>query len=580
MDRITDNHSNSPAGQWEPWLVRLPFLLFAVAFVVLNVRLPYRILNSDVAIFGLMGEDIVQHGYLPTYAYGQNYLFSILPYVYAAIHRLAPALSNVMALKLAGCALNLAGLALLFEALLLAQRRNGWGRGCAAAVFCLLLASSSSYLFDLQEHSSIEVSLFVLGWISFFAARLERRLADAQDSRGPDWLLFGLGLGHALYSRPLVMAYGLMMLVWLLPRQWRRTPGWKCCRPLIWFLAGAGLGYLPLLLHNLLRAPTWPYKFHTHTPIGRCDKAYPGLIVFWTMFRILFDLRLAHPLYSALVGVWLLVTAGAALWVLRRTRQEWLGVLDMALPLGSLWIVSIMILIPNFSVNATHRRYGEHLVLAAIWLFARLAPQLPRSRWPALGLAVAVFGVSLASWKQRLNYEVYVNDTLARQLPAAAAELEAFQAPILADFWDAYLLRFVTDGRLPIETYPWQFVRTFNAVPEAELRRRTLWLVREEAIPDVKHWLHYLFRPPGLLDQGKTYALRQPLQFRQFEFWEIGGPLGPEEWQRHETGRQQTLFLWELDPAESVRLMCAFHPKYFSTPSPSGSPGAARQRDG
>ena len=81
--------------RWSAVLVRLPFLLLAAALFTLYVRLPYRILNSDVAVFGLMGEDILKYGYLPTYAYGQSYLFSILPYVYAAIRWLAPALSNV-----------------------------------------------------------------------------------------------------------------------------------------------------------------------------------------------------------------------------------------------------------------------------------------------------------------------------------------------------------------------------------------------------------------------------------------------------------------------------------------------------
>jgi len=568
VDSSTNHRRDAPPGRWEPWLVRLPFVLFAAGFLALNLRLPYRILNSDVAVFGLMGDDILKYGYWPTYAYGQDYLFSILPYVYAVVRRLAPALPHVMALKLAGCALNLAGLWLLFEALLLAQRQSGRSRGVAAVIFCLLLAGASSYLFDIQEHSSLEVSVFVLGWISFFAARVEARLAAGQAGRGADWLFCGLGLAHALYSRPLVVAYGVMLLAWLAARQWRRTPGRAAGPALGWFLAGAALGYLPLLLHLLLRAPTWPYNFHTHTPIGRCDKPYPGLGVFVTMFKIMFDLHAGHALFNVMTILWLLWVAVLCLAVARRRNQAGLTALDLALPLGTVWIIAVMILIPNLSVNATHRRYCLHAVLAAIWLFARFAPGPGRRRWPALGLAALLALASVQAWRQRLRYEVYVNDTLARQLPGAVAELESYHAPILADFWDAYLLRFVSDGRLPIETYPWQFVRTFNAVPEAALRRRALWLVREDAIPDVKHWLYCLFRPLSAIEQGRVYALRRPLLFRQFEYWEIGAPSGPAEWQRHETGRSQTIFLWDLDPEASVRLLRERQPAYFSAPYP------------
>ncbi len=554
-------------GPWNGLFVRLPFLLFAAAFFALNISLPYRILNSDVAIFGLMGDDILQYGYLPTYAYGQSYLFSILPYVYAAVRWLMPGLSNVMALKAAGCALNLAGLWLLFEALLLAQRRNGWGRGIAAAIFCLLLASSSSYLFDIQEHSSIEVSLFVLGWIAYFAARLDAALAARESGRGADWFLFAVGLAHALYSRPLVLAYGMVMLVGLLAAAWRRAPGRLFLKPLCWLLAGALLGYLPMLLHNLLRASSWPYAFHTHTPIGRCDKVHPGYIVYWTMFRIMFHLRAAYPLYTALIALWLAVTTGAALWVLRRVRQGWLGVVDLAMPLGSLWIFTFMILIPNFSVNETHRRYCEHLVLAAVWLFARFAPRLPRARWLTLALAAAVFTASIAGWRDRLRYERHVNATLARQLPALVAELQSYRAPILADFWDAYQLRFVSGGTLPIDAYPWDFVRTFNAIPRSEMRRRCLWLVRENFLPFLKLRIKNSERPEAWIGRP-AYAVRAPLLLRQFEYWEQNSPATPAEWAGWEASDRLNLLLIDGDPRDAVRRMQTFYPRYFTTANP------------
>jgi hypothetical protein len=509
----------------------------------------------------------LKYGYLPTYAYGQSYLFSILPYVYAAIRWLLPALSNVMALKLAGFALSITGLWLLFEALLLAQRQTRWSRGVAATIFCLLVASSSSYLFDIQEHSSLEISLFVLGLISFFAARIEVALVERGRSSGVDWLVFGLGLAHALYSRPLVFAYGLVMLIWLVAAAWRRTPGWALRWSLYGLLTGALLGYLPMLLHMFLRAPTWPYDFHTATLIGRCEKPYPGLITFWKMFCILFDLRLAHLVYTVLAGSWLAVALLAFIGMLRRTRQYCLTALDLALPLGSLCILGIMVLIPNFSVNETERRYCEHVVLAAIWLFARFAPQLLRRRWPAVALAAGVGLASITGWQDRLRYEVHVNETLAQQLPAVVAELQGQHAPILAGFWDAYQLKFISGGTLAIEAYPWDFVRTFNAIPRAAMEQRCLWLVREDFIPFMRKILKEKFRPAAQQARSCVY-LRSPLLLRRFEYSEQGAPATPAEWERWETGRQLTLLLLDLDPHEAVRLMLWYYPRYFSTSNP------------
>ena len=547
--------------------MRLPFFLLAAALLLLYVRLPYRIFNSDVAIFGLMGEDILKYGYWPTYAYGQSYLFSILPYVYAVIRWLAPALSHVMALKLAGYVLSMGGLWLLFEALLLVQRQAGWGRGLAATIFCLLIASSSSYLFDIQEHSSLEISLFLLGFISFFAARIDAALARENRSRWWDWLFFGLGLSHALYSRPLVFAYGAMMLIWLIAMQRRRTLGWDLRWPLYALLGGALLGYLPMILHDLLRAPTWPYSFHTHTPFAQCDKAHPGSMVFWTMFRIIFGLQMHHLLFSFVVVLWLIGTAWGCIYFLRRSRQALLTVLDVALPTGTFWIITVMAAFPNLSVNATHRRYCEHLFLAAVWLFARFAPQMLPRRWPALVLALMVFVTSFFSWKERLFYEIHVNDTMARQLPAVVAELKSYHAPILADFWDAYELRFLSNGELPIEAYPWQFVRTFNAIPREALCRRCLWLVREEKINSVKEQLLLHFHGNSWRGASVT-ELQAPLLSRQFEYWELGAPASLERIRAVEMHRHRTLYLWDLNPHESVRMMTWFNPRYFSTPNP------------
>ncbi|MCX7009553.1 MAG: hypothetical protein NTY53_20305, partial [Kiritimatiellaeota bacterium] len=89
---------------------RLPVLLLTGWALALNLSMPYRGLDSDVATFGLMGNDLLHLGYVPTLTYGQNYLFSITPHLYALLRWLCPTLSAVMALTLAGSLLSLGGL--------------------------------------------------------------------------------------------------------------------------------------------------------------------------------------------------------------------------------------------------------------------------------------------------------------------------------------------------------------------------------------------------------------------------------------------------------------------------------------
>ena len=147
------------------------------------------------------------------------------------------------------------------------------------------------------------------------------------------------------------------------------------------------------------------------------------------------------------------------------------------------------------------------------------------------------------------------------------AELKSYQAPILADFWAAYQLRFIADGDLLIEAYPWQFIRTYNAIPREAMERRCLWLVHEKAIGEMKKLIAW-HAHPGSWEQRPVYTLHTPLLFRQFEYWELGGPTTPKEWQERENKAELNYYLWELDPHESVRLMNSLNPRYFTTPYP------------
>jgi hypothetical protein len=56
--------------------------------------------------------------------------------------------------------------------------------------------------------------------------------------------------------------------------------------------------------------------------------------------------------------------------------------------------------------------------------------------------------------------------------------LEKRHVPVFTDYWDAYLLAFLGDGRVKIEAYPWDLVRTYGLITRKELMDGSLWLVK------------------------------------------------------------------------------------------------------
>ena len=79
-------------------------LLLLGAVYAVSLRLPYCNLDSDAVNFGLMGEDIYKYGHWTTLAYGQNYLLSITPYLYAGFKAILPRGKATKDITLAGAA--------------------------------------------------------------------------------------------------------------------------------------------------------------------------------------------------------------------------------------------------------------------------------------------------------------------------------------------------------------------------------------------------------------------------------------------------------------------------------------------
>ena len=552
--------ADSNAARWLRGVAwRLPILLLTGWALALNLAMPYAGLDSDVATFGLMGNDLLRHGYVPTLTYGQNYLFSITPHLYALLRWLCPALSAVLALALAGSLLSLGGLWLVYEALLLTEERGGQRRFWPLVAFCVLVGGSWNYLFDIAVFSSIELSLLLLGVIAFAAARIERAQARGTGSPWLGWGLLGGAAGFALCSRPQMLIFAALAILLLAVRQclrlcsgglwpptavtdrrYSRDRGWLGA-----LAAGLFLGYLPMLLHQLLRAADWPFHHHLplHLATGHKLVAAAGIFFAQIAPRI-FALSVEHWPHALLALLW--IGAAVVLYLLpARRRSTPLAVLDHVWALGALALVLMMLLAPQLSLNQENRRYCLHLLLCAAWLFARLAAA-PGWRRRAAGLfLLALTLAALPAWREQFAGARHADGEMRTAERDFVPILQKQHAPILAPYWDAYVLAFLADGQLRIEAYPWDLVRTYGLLSEREMAARTVWLVT------------------GGRGRETWARLEQEL-----------GAEAPRQLRRQDAPLRllgRDCELWEFaDGRSSVALMKKYHPLYFATPYPPG----------
>lgn len=553
-------------NKWFHWLLwQLPILLVAGAIYAFYLRLPFSSIDSDSATFALMGEDIYHYGYLTTLTYGQNYLFSITPYVYAAFKALLPkTVPWAFLLAAAGGLLAMSGLWMIYASFLSVceqTRRRMW---LSAALFAVLLLAMPKHFFDFGGNASTELSYFTVGLMLLAASRVTVRLRAGQPAALGWWFLFGLAFGYGIYSRIQTCAYGLIPLLMLLwqQRNTRRT----LLAAIGAFGGGVLLASLPMVLHSIYRAPTWPFTMHldTHWADAKARLEMFDILlrkVFPAMFS--FDGELGLPNFrEELVLVWAVAGATGYFYFLFRRRSE-MTPLDHAMFWTPLIVLAIILTHTHMIIDQSNRRYCLQTVEALTWIFCRfcvpmipaLASNRPPIRWPKL-VAAGFCGLLLMSaalpWRDEivLHLNKNVQAKLARR--DLIPELAQYNAVIIANYWDAYVLALLAEGRLKIEAQPWFWVRTYGLINEAEMQANTLWLIRRG---DGRSTVSMLQKEIGhaFIGQAQCTPLRSEFMSMPCELLNL-----PDE-------------------AATVGLMKKYHPRYFSTPYPPGARTDLRQ---
>jgi hypothetical protein len=534
----------------------LPVLLLLAAMAAFYIGLPYAFLDSDVTTFGLMGEDIFRFHYLPTLAYGQTYLLSLTPYLYAFWKLILPAgTAPALLLALGGSMLSLGGLAMVFESLRVTQARRTGGAFWPAVLLAGLIAGNTTYITDLAENSGVELALFVMGAMMWAGARLENAPAAGSAPRrslAGWWCLLGAAMGYGSIARPLMVVYGLILAGVLLTRTARREGLRAAVLAIAALASGLLLGYFPMLLHKLFRAADWPSQFHTPVYLGTGKQiAHSARVSFGDILPIVFGVRSDMHVKPLRLMAWATVALGGYGWAVIR-RSERLSVLDHALLLGSLASLVFISLVPTLSVNAEQRRYCLPAFLSGAWLCARLAPA-PGWRNAATGaFCLILLAVSVPRWSGRIEKSSLRDRQMRETRNLLVPELVARNAVILTPYFDAYVLAFLAEGRLRVEAYPWEHVRNYGLIPKADYDRRTLWLIPRghgrRTMADLKRLLG-TDGVPHPVDVGVKAAFVG----RRCELWEFP------------------------DPRMASRLMLNLQPLYFDAPYPPGTGPVRRQ---
>lgn len=527
---------------------RRPALALAAGMLILFTAIPYASFTSDVANFGLMGNDILNHGYLPTLTYGQSYLFSLTPYAYALTRTILPDwFSDIMALKVAGAMFSIPGMLLLCEGLILTQRKSGAPETPAMALFVIMIAASDAYLFDVSLNSSNETSLFLLGALIYLTASMDLKYERGQTPGWRPWFLLGMAVIFMEYSRPMLLCFALPAVSLLSARAWRSGGARVVAWPVAAMVAGMTIGYLPMVAHKFFRADHWPYTFALPLVIGGglgIGNAV-GVLYHVILPRLMTMLWNEYPVRYVITALWLVATAALVVHTAAKDGRKAFAAADWTLFIGQFSSILVMALIPSLSGDVGARRYCLHLLPVVAWALCRFAFPMGRMAMAAVALSLAVALSSLAGWRDRLAYEWERNGQMAEMGTKVAPELAALDAVFLSDYWDAYVLSFISREAVAVEAFPWDIIRRYGYFTEEQMRRRTMWLVCEGNAHATLNMFYDEFGP-GIDAKVKSRGLKSKIMGRLCEAWEL-----PE-------------------PDMAVRIMRKYHPGFFTTPYPPG----------
>jgi hypothetical protein len=401
--------------------------------------------TSDGSVVGLMALQLLHHGQLPAYMWGQSYAGSIEALGTALVFLVA---GHGTSQLLAGCALSSALAAL---ALWRAGRRIV---GEPAA----LLGALAFWVWPATEiwRSLKPGGTYMLGLaLAFCAVGALARLHDGEDDLRLR-LVAGLWIGLAFWACAMSIQLLIPALLWSAPSLWRLG------RRLRAVLAGCMVGALPAIAFGI--AHGWSNVFLPQGDGSALARFGPRFVQFFQVeLPIFLDLRVEGTLawLNPVVGIALtaVVLAGFVVLVVLVARG---GARRCRLPVLTLLLLPFLYAL---NCDANHAGQGRYVLLGMAMAALLVGVGIEnggralaeRVQWPRAEVVWATALVALAfvgsvtlglepgAFIVGLNapdVPMPVNDTGARALVLDHHVLDAF-----ADYWIAYRVTFETDER-------------------------------------------------------------------------------------------------------------------------------------
>lgn len=409
----------------------------------------------------------------------------------------------------------------------------------AGATFCFLLLCSPAFIFELGINAGVENMFFLIGIVAYAVARIGKAIDEGHAAPVWLWLIFGIATGFGWYCRPHVMFYSAAAMPFLL--FWYRK---QCLAAALSMGGGLLIGILPMILHHLFVAESWPYDLRIDSTMGTLSEIRGDIgMMLHGIIPKLYSMSADHLIHARISWFWIMLVPVLTGLALFRNRLKIIDILWIG---GTGLILLLMALIPALSFATEHRRHCFAMLPATAWALTTLAWNTKITRWLAIALTVVLFVVALPVWSDFAQKEGAYDQTLRETSSATIPELQQHGRIFLTDYWDAYLLAFLADGRITVEAFPWELVRTYGLISCGQLQEKTHWLIKS--------------------GYGHKPAIRLEKEFG------INALKGITEIAVTNRLYGRECELWILAPDHDIAALYErMHPRYFQTTYPAGS---------
>jgi hypothetical protein len=471
-------------NQESKWSVGHLLLGALLCLVCLRSWVPvstYAHFDSDQAVFGLMGRDLIAGESFPLFMYGQRYLLAVSVWLCAPLFALFG--TSITTLKLPMVAMNLAVVVMLWRGLRREENIGPWGAAFAILPFAVPSALVGTRL---VEHAGGNIEPFVFTVAAFL-------LRDRAVALG---VWSAIGFLNREFSLVGLIALVLMDIVQGI---WRER---------VRFYGMVVAVFVPVIVAIRFMAAHWSTAY-SGNPAGfgkpRLDNLagylkqqlptlLGGLPRKLSDYNVLSQLEVGHVAVAYALAIWTIVALVVLCWKKPLARSELNGLPVYLVLIGLGQSMSFILLTPSgFDPMLLRYVLLSLLTLCGACALAWKRPELRLLTAATIGL------ISLFHLSGHLRFiGEYVGTAPERSLNQLAEQLLQRRVHYaVADYWTSYDVAFVTQERVVVAPPRGKNFRMPSYDVELEQHRDEVYTISDQPCVGGEHVLRwYLCRPP------------------------------------------------------------------------------------